>query len=448
MTLRARVAIAVAVIVAAAIATAGLVSYQGSRTLLRQQVDQFLDARSQRYTRTAVTLDQLQFLAANNGQQRFAFADLDAITQILDRAGAIAPSAVGQPRLPVSAADAAVATSGRPKTRRDVYANGQHYRMLTIGLSGGGAVQIARNLDEIDTVLSRLRTRLLLVIVIGTALAALLALFFARRTARPIERLRDAAQRVITSGDLTSPIEATATGGREVGQLTATFNSMLAALAQAREQQARLVADASHELRTPLTAVRTNIEFLERATTLGEADRQTLLAETRIELAELTDLVTEMVELATETRTVEPVVDVDLPEVVSDVAERSRRRSGRQITVALGRPARVRGQQGLLERAVANLVDNALKFSDAPAPVEITIDGAAVEVADRGIGIAPEDRTKVFNRFYRADSARTKAGSGLGLSIVAHIAEAHGATVTLRARPGGGTIARFELPDD
>jgi two-component system sensor histidine kinase MprB len=223
---------------------------------------------------------------------------------------------------------------------------------------------------------------------------------------------------------------------------------MLGALAQARTQQARLVADASHELRTPLTAVRTNIEFLHRAPALDPAERQSLLAETSAELEELTDLVAEMVELATDTRTVEPVVEVDLPELVGDVAERFRRRSGRPVTVALGRPARVRAQRGLLERAVANLVDNALKFSDPPDGVDIAVDGTAIEVADHGVGIAPEDHAKVFDRFYRADSARTRAGSGLGLSIVAQIAAAHRATVALRPRPGGGTIARFELPSE
>jgi two-component system sensor histidine kinase MprB len=117
------------------------------------------------------------------------------------------------------------------------------------------------------------------------------------------------------------------------------------------------------------------------------------------------------------------------------------------VSVALGRPARVRAQRGLVERAVANLVDNALKFSDEHDGVEITVDGTVIEVADRGQGIAVEDREKVFSRFYRADSARPRPGSGLGLSIVAQIAEGHGATVTLRPRPGGGTVARFALPE-
>jgi two-component system sensor histidine kinase MprB len=446
VTLRIRVAIAVAVIVAVALAAAALLSYQGTSSGLRHQVDTFLDARAQRFTQGDLTLEQLDLNAANGSRVRTRFAEFDAVTQTLDRSGTVSSSVAGEPVLPVNAADVALAKSGGSSVLRDASVAGQHYRVLTVALKGGGAVQIARNLGETDTVLGQLRTRLVVIIGIGTALAALLALLVARRTARPIEHLRDAAERVADSGDLTEPIDVAGTGGREIGQLAVAFNTMLAALARARDEQSRLVADASHELRTPLTTVRTNIEFLERATTLNEAERHTLLAETRTELEELTDLVTEMVELATDTRTVEPVVDVDLPDLAADIAERFRRRSGRPIAVALGKPARVRAQRGLIERAVSNLVDNAIKFSDETDEVEITIDCTAIEVADRGSGIAPDDEEKVFDRFYRADNARTRPGSGLGLSIVAQIAEAHDATVTVRARPGGGTIARFELP--
>jgi two-component system sensor histidine kinase MprB len=445
VTLRLRLAIAVAVIVAAAIAAAALVSYQSTSSALRNQADEFLDARAQRFTQGSLTLSQLD-LSADSGRARLRFSEFDAVTQILATDGTLASSVQGQPRLPVDTADIALARSGGPNVKRDVTVGGQPYRMLTVALQGGGAVQIARNLGEANAVLDQLRTRLEVIIGIGTALATLLALLVARRTARPIEHLRDVAERVTASGDLSKPIEVAGTGGREVGQLAVAFNTMLVALARARDEQSRLVADASHELRTPLTAVRTNIEFLERATTLSAAERQGLLAETRTELEELTDLVTEMVELATDTRTVEAVVDVDLAELAGDVAERFRRRTGRSVTVALGKPARVRAQRGLIERAVTNLVDNALKFSDDGDPVEITVDDTAVEIADRGSGVAPDDQERVFNRFYRADNARTRPGSGLGLSIVAQIAEAHDATVTILPRPGGGTIARFELP--
>jgi two-component system sensor histidine kinase MprB len=448
VTLRFRVAIAVGVIVAIAITVAALLSYAGTSSGLRNQVDRFLDARSQRFTQGTLTLERLTLPAPDNAAGRLRFAEFDAVTQILGTNGAIAKSVAGEPRLPIDAADAALASSGGADVFRDVTVGGQHYRMITVALPAGGAAQIARSLTETDTVLHQLRTRLLLIVGLGTALSALLAMLVARRTARPIEQLRDAAARVTASGDLTKPIDVAGVGGKEVGQLAIAFDTMLAALARAREQQSRLVADASHELRTPLTALRTNIEFLERATTLDEGERQALLAETRTELEDLTDLVTEMVELATDTRSVEPVVDVSLHDLAADVAERFRRRTGRQVTIAFARdePSIVQAQRGLIDRAVSNLVDNALKFSDEGNTVEITVDGAVVDVADRGPGISVDEREKVFERFYRTDTARARPGSGLGLSIVAQIAEAHAATVTLLPRPGGGTIARLELP--
>jgi two-component system sensor histidine kinase MprB len=221
---------------------------------------------------------------------------------------------------------------------------------------------------------------------------------------------------------------------------------MLVALDPSREQQQRLVVDASHELRTPLTAVRTNIDFLGHATTLDAEERAQLIAETRLELDELTNLVSEMVELATDVRSEEPVAPVGLADVANDVAARFRRRTGTTIDVHLDHPDVIDGRRAMLDRAVANLVDNALKFSPNGAAVDVTVRGATVEVADRGPGIDADDRTRVFDRFYRATSARTLPGSGLGLSIVAQIAALHGGTVTLDPRDGGGTVARLTFP--
>ncbi len=152
---------------------------------------------------------------------------------------------------------------------------------------------------------------------------------------------------------------------------------MLVALDTSRQQQQRLIMDASHELRTPLTAVRTNIDFLAHATTLGAEERAQLIEETRLELDELTNLVSEMVELATDVRNEEPVDAVDLGEVAGDVAQRFRRRTGREIDVDTETAGTVEGRRSMLDRAVSNLVDNALKFSPADEPVAVTVRGAA-----------------------------------------------------------------------
>ena len=128
------------------------------------------------------------------------------------------------------------------------------------------------------------------------------------------------------------------------------------------------------------------------------------------------------------------------------MAARYQRRTGREVTVDLDGPSTVEGRRAMLDRAVANLVDNALKFSPAPEAVAVSVHGSTIEVADRGPGVDAEDRDRVFDRFYRATSSRTLPGSGLGLSIVAQIATLHGGTVALDPREGGGTVARLVLP--
>jgi two-component system sensor histidine kinase MprB len=218
---------------------------------------------------------------------------------------------------------------------------------------------------------------------------------------------------------------------------------MVRALRDSRARQQRLVADASHELRTPLTAVRTNIDFLAHAGTLDAEARAALLAETRLELDELTNLVSEMVELATDARSEEPLEPVDLGEVANEVTTRFRRRTGRVIDLSTERGGAVQGRRTMIDRALSNLIDNALKFSPADQPVVVTVIGGRVEVADRGPGVAAQDEGRVFDR---SADARTLPGSGLGLSIVAQIAELHGGRVALDARDGGGTVARLDLP--
>ncbi len=204
--------------------------------------------------------------------------------------------------------------------------------------------------------------------------------------------------------------------------------------------------DASHELRTPLTALRTNIELLQRAGSLDDAQRRELVDAAQIELAELGDLVAELVDLATDARAEEPVQPVDLGDLVEPVIEQERRRSGRTITLVRDAAAVVDVRAAAIDRAVHNLVSNATKFSPAGTAIEVEVDGGTIEVRDRGVGIPAGERDRVFDRFYRATAARSQPGSGLGLSIVRQIAEMHGGTIELLERDGGGTVARLRLP--
>ena len=370
--------------------------------------------------------------------------EFDAVQQIIDRNGTVTNKLPNQPALPIDAQDRAIASHQSPSRYRDVEIDGAEYRMITASVKDGGAVQIARRVSETDDVIAVLQSRLVLIALGCIASAALVAWLVMRRATRPIERLTETAEHIAATQDLTTPIPVK--GDDEVGRLAASFNTMLIALDTSREQQQRLVVDASHELRTPLTAVRTNIDFLGHATTLDADQRAQLISETRLELDELTNLVSEMVELATDVKSEEPVEPVQLGEIAADVAARFRRRTGKEIVVDVEGAGEVDGRRAMLDRAVSNLVDNALKFSPDREPVLVTVRGGVLEVADRGPGIAAEDRGRVFDRFYRATTARTLPGSGLGLSIVAQIAVLHGGSVALDEREGGGTVARLTLP--
>jgi two-component system sensor histidine kinase MprB len=371
-------------------------------------------------------------------------AEPDAVVQLLNAQGSIVQSIANQPKIPVDATDKAIAAHGGAASFRTVTISGTQYRVLTTVLPDGGAAQIARSVADTNKVLSTLDLHLLLIALAGTAVAAALAWLIARRIVRPVEQLTIASEQIAKTQQLGHRIEI---GRRdELGRLAASFNTMLAALGSSKAQQQRLVMDASHELRTPLTALRTNIELLQRAGTLDDAQRGELIDAAQVELAELGDLVAELVDLATDARAEEPVQQVDLGDLVERVVDRERRRSGRDISLARQNVAAVDARPSAIDRAVHNLLSNACKFSEASTPIEVEVSGATIEVRDRGVGIAPDERPLVFDRFYRSTAARSQPGSGLGLSIVQQIAEMHGGNAELLERAGGGTVARLTLP--
>jgi two-component system, OmpR family, sensor histidine kinase MprB len=371
-------------------------------------------------------------------------AEPDAIVQLLDAHGAVVRSIANQPVIPIDDQDKAIAAHGGGPRFRTATISGTEYRVLTVSSRSGGAAQIARSIEDTNNVLSTLDLRLLLIALAGTAIAAAAAWLIARRIVSPVEQLTVAAEQIALTQELGHRIEI----GRhdELGRLAGSFNTMLAALGSSRAQQQRLVMDASHELRTPLTALRTNIELLQRAGTFDDAQRAELVDAAQVELAELGDLVAELVDLATDARAEEPVQSVDVVDLVARVVERERRRGGRTITLSGDATAMADVRVSAIDRAVHNLIDNARKFSADDTTIEVDVRGGIIEVRDRGVGIAVDERERVFDRFYRATAARSQPGSGLGLSIVSQIAQMHGGSVELLAREGGGTIARFALP--
>jgi two-component system sensor histidine kinase MprB len=327
-----------------------------------------------------------------------------------------------------------------------VSVGGVTYRTITVPWTDTSGVQAARSLEEIDEVLAGIRLRLVLAGLAATLGALVVGIFLADRIARPIRRLSSVATTIAETRDLTQPVPTAGAG--EVGDLGRAFASMTSALATSLEQQKRLINDASHEMRTPLTALRTNVESLEMFDTITPEERREMLRDIRHEVEELANLTAELVDLATDRGVVdEPVSEVDLYDVAVEVARRAERRSGRRITVTDNGRNPVEARFAQIQRAVSNLVDNAIKYSPEGSSVEIEVDGGRLRVRDHGAGIADEDRPHVFERFYRAIGARSAPGSGLGLSIVAQIVEMHGGTVSVDNAPDGGAIVGFDLPD-
>lgn len=373
--------------------------------------------------------------------------------QLVSASGAVTAVPPATITLPVRAADVAVAAADDPRqVYSHVVVDGTHYRMLTWGAGQGrGAVQIARSMQDNDRVLGGLAVAITLIGLVTALLAAAAGLLLARRLTRRLERLGDATREVARTGSF--DVSVPQGGSDEVADLGHTFNEMLLRLAQLRERQERLLADAGHELRTPLTSLRTNISLLERFGELPPGARTRVVDDLRGESRELSTLVEEVLALARGTTDAQPHEPLLLTDVVRSVVERARRRTGR--TISLTEPddvaeAVVLGDRAALQRAVWNLLDNAQKFDPAGSPVDVAVvaDGrtVTVTVADRGPGVPDDEREAVFERFHRGAAARAVAGSGLGLSIVADVVAQHSGSVRLSAREGGGTVAVLSLP--
>ena len=254
----------------------------------------------------------------------------------------------------------------------------------------------------------------------------------------------DAAERVAATGDLEQPVDGS--GGAEVGRLAGSFNSMLEALSASRRQQHRLVMDASHELRTPLASLQTNVDVLRSKREIPEETRTAIIDDIHAEIAELGDLVAELVDLATDVRTDEDPAPVELAELAAPIVERQARRTERTIELDVRRRAVIEARPQAVSRAIRNLVENAAKFSPDDTSITVIVDGGAITVLDAGPGIPEAERSRVFDRFHRVEATRTMPGSGLGLAIVRQVAEAHGGSVSATEAPGGGAAVGFVLP--
>jgi two-component system sensor histidine kinase MprB len=440
ISLRTRVALLAAIMVGLATAGVSAAAFYVVRGSLNSDLDDQLLHRAE----FVVTSGAVGNLSALSAAELYGS---DVWVGLVNAQG----DAVGNPSAPkLGEPELAVAAGRRADSIRTV--NDDRVLAVPCGVPGVALV-LAQPMAPMRSTLAHLGVVLALVGAAGVVLAGAAGATVAGAGLRPVQRLTSATERVASTGDL-RPIPVT--GSDELARLTHSFNVMLGAVAAARDQQRRLVADAGHELRTPLTSLRTNVELLIAASepgahTLPEADRREIFDDVRGQIEELSALVGDLVELARDDAPQSVSEQVDLVEVIERALQRARRRAGEVTFEERLAPWTLPGDATALERAVLNLLDNAVKWSPSGGVVQVGLhpvgDGSVMlEVADGGPGIGPEDLPHVFERFYRATEDRGRPGSGLGLSIVKQVARRHGGSVQAGRSAAGGALLALRLP--
>jgi two-component system, OmpR family, sensor histidine kinase MprB len=466
MSLRGRIASLVALTVTSALVVVGIVLQGYVASVLVGEVDEDLRAIA-----ASVERDPRGVFALATGRGRLGGAA--GLVQIVDRIGTVQTlrgplgRAADPVRLPVDATVLEVARGDRGATMVTVEVEGVRSRMLIAPLGGALTLQVARPIDEVDTVIARVRRGTALAALVGALVASLLAWGVAGRSLRPVHTLIAEVESVRGSRDLArrpagGPLAPSQDGADpdEVGRLARAFDDMLARLDAARVAQELLAADAAHELRTPLTSLRTNVEVLARdAERLSPADRSRLMEDLIGQLDEMTAMVDGLVELARVDAAGTERRRVDLVALARDVVDAARRRHPARagdlaLTDAAGVTPLVVADEREVALALAALIDNAVKYAES-GPIVVTVDrtvdarvgaAATLEVRDEGPGVDAAELGRIFQRFHRGAQVRSMPGAGLGLSLVARVAEACGGRAEARSVDPHGLAVRMVLP--
>ena len=454
MSLRARMGLAAGVAVALAVVAVAVSAYAGTRSELRGQLDQSLQTLAARYpvgpgpggfgSRSpddrfpGRDCDQGLGINAPPGP---AFGGAPGFYQLVAPTGSVCLGSGESSRIPVDSRVRALAASGQGRYFTDAHVGSSHIRVLVEGAGPRGALMVALPLTDVDRALS---SQLLLLVVIaaaGIALAALLGILVARTALAPIARFTRATESIAATPDFWGQ-RLEVSGRDELARLALTFNNTLDALERSVQAQRNLVADASHELRTPIATIRANLQLMREEERLSPDDREALRADVIEELDELTALVGDVVELARGSKPAAEPGDVRVDAIVTQAVERVRRRAPALTMQVALEATLVRGEGERIARAVANLLDNACKWSPPGGEVEVALRNGILTIRDHGPGFHEQDIPYVFDRFHRARDARSKSGSGLGLAIVRQAAEAHGGFVQAANAPEGGAVLR------
>lgn len=459
MSLRGRITLMVAVLVAALLVAIGAGLQLNTGRVLLEAVDGDLERIASAMERDprGVLID------ARLGRERAGGAP--GLVQLSDAQGrALGGRGPMAPRLPVPNGDLAIpidddvlALAGPDGAEsagslRTVEVEGFTLRVLAVPFEAGFVLQVARPIDEITDVLEALRRSTAWVTLAGAMLSALAAWWFSGRAIRPVTVLTQRVEGIKGAGDLGRRLAIRGTD--EVARLAVAFNDMLGRLDVARAQQEQLTADASHELRTPLTSLRTNIEVLATSQDrLDGAAHTSLLADLLGQVDELTVLVEGLVDLARIDTVMPSVRDVDLVVIAHDAVATAARRHPQRATdlrvdaraASDGERTMVPGDAQQLQLALTALIENAVKYAPS-GPIVVEVEPGAIRVRDTGPSVEPEHLEAIFERFFRTPEARSRPGAGLGLALVARVAEAHGGRALARRGEPQGLVVELVFP--
>jgi two-component system sensor histidine kinase MprB len=451
VTFRLRLALAAALAVATTVAIASAVVYIVMRDQLRTSIDQQLQQQYQQVQSSDFLHHAFDRQNPFSPPPQGPSATATYFQVVSDDGTSLLPSNESA-KVPVTKDTLAVAARKRGPFFSNGTVGGKQSRIYTVyggsigenGVAHGAAIQFVHPTEDVDRTLQRLQLILLLVLAGGLVAGAAGGALVSRAALVPVRRLIATAERIAETGE---PSERVPVNGRdELSRLGAAFNTMLEALEESLETQRRFVADASHELRTPLTSMQTNIEVLKQQERLNPESRSRLYADLERESHEMRDLIAGLLELARGDDPTQERTTVHVDDLVENVLHRARTRFPQLTWASRLEPMVIEGYPDRFERAIWNLLENAGKWSRDGSSVDVILQHAELTVRDYGPGIAAEDREHVFDRFYRATSARSLPGSGLGLAIVREVAEAHGGTVSAEEAPGGGALLKLRLP--
>ena len=436
MTLRNRVAVAAAVGVLVVVAAVSGVLYFSYAASLHSRVDAALVDAAQQASTIAQNIKQ----SAGKSQSAPDFTEPVIVGSVAVQL-IPGPVAVGQPSQfgPLDNRDVDVADQVQPAYFADASDGGNQFRVYTAAMSGAGLVRTSRSADADN---GALRNAALLLAGLTVAAAGVTygaARLTAGRILRPIAELTAAAEHVAQTRDLTARLRSAGTSD-EVGRLTTSFDTMLAALHESVTAQRQLVADASHELRTPLTSITTNLDLLEDGAGLADPQAPALVRAAREEAGELDQLITDLLDLARYHESTPHRETVRLDLLTDEAVRRMRQRVPDAAIDTELHPCLVHVDPAAVDHAISNLVDNAIKWTPPGAAVRVVVEDGQVSVTDHGPGIAEVDLPHIFERFYRAPAAQGMPGAGLGLAIVGGVAHANDGTVAVRTGPHGSAF--------